>query len=153
MSLKIRKAARTVIFDADNKTPIISVNNGEYFKIPGGGIEPGQTIRQAACAEARQEAGCRVRLLQKIGMHRYLDLSTGTEHQSVCYLASKAGASEKTQFTSFEKKNKFKLLWLSIDEAINLFKQARPTEEITREINQRDFNFLVAGYKAWLKKR
>lgn len=153
MSLKIRKAARTVIFDDDNKTAIISVNNGEYFKIPGGGIEPGQTIRQAACAEARQEAGCRVNLLKKIGTHSYLDPNTGTEHQSVCYLASKAGVSEKTQFTSFEKKNKFKLQWLSVDEAVSLFKQAQPTEEITREINQRDFNFLVAGYKTWLKKR
>lgn len=153
MSLKIRKAARTVIFDADGKTAVISVNDGEYFKIPGGGIEPGQTTSQAAQAEARQEAGCLVRLLRRIGTHSYVNANTETEHQSVCYLASKVGESQETQFTIFEKENKFKLLWLTATEAISLFEGAKPTEEITREINKRDLNFLIIGYKAWIKGR
>lgn len=35
-NIKIKRAARTVIFDDNGMTPIINVRNGEYYKIPGG---------------------------------------------------------------------------------------------------------------------
>ncbi len=148
-----RKAARTIIFDENDRTAILSVRNGDYYKVPGGGIEPGQTVRQAAKAEAKQEAGCDVKLIMKIGEHSFVDPKTKKIHHSVFYLAQKIGDYCETSFDEFEKENDFKLHWLSIEEAIRLFRSASPSEEFGREINQRDLAFLIKAKEIWFKNK
>jgi 8-oxo-dGTP diphosphatase len=140
---KIKKAARVVFFDADENVPIIDVRNGEYYKIPGGGIEENETAEQAARREALEESGCAVEILQKIGEHEFADPKPGADiiHHSVCFLAKLINKGE-TKFDEWEQSNDFKLRWVSFGEAVRLFESSKTEDKYGQEINARDLDFL-----------
>jgi 8-oxo-dGTP pyrophosphatase MutT (NUDIX family) len=139
---KIRKAARTVILDGD-KVAILEVGGGEYYKIPGGGMEEGETEEQAAKREAREEAGCEVELIERIGGFDFSDEENkDVIHSSACYLAKAITHKESVDFTEEEKKEGFKLLWVTIDEALKMFEVAEPKFWRAKMMNNRDYNFL-----------
>ena len=151
---KIKPAARVVLFDDNDKTAIIDVRNGEYYKIPGGGIEEAETLEQAAKREALEEAGCEVELFQKIGEHEFIDpdLKYYMIHHSVCYLAKKIGESSNPRFDEWEKSNNFKLRWVTYEEAVKLFKSSGTSDLFGKEINKRDLDFLKKGREIFLNK-
>lgn len=144
----IRKAARTVIFDENNKVAILEVKNGDYHKIPGGGIENDENEELAAIREALEEGGCDVEIIKKIGEQEFVDPDgSNTIHHSVCFLAEKIKDHETSYFTEEEKKNKFRLLWLSVDKAIKLFKNVKTKMPFELAMNNRDLKFLEMAYK------
>lgn len=150
--LKIKKAARTVIFDDQKRAAILSVRNGEYYKIPGGAVEANEDERQAAEREAWEEAGVKIELLDKIGEHEFIDPDTKIQHYSVCFLAKKIGEQKVPNFDSWEKNNEYKLNWLDWETAIKMFEQAKPVDFMGREINKRDLDFLRKAKEAFDKK-
>lgn len=140
-----KNAARTVIVDEQGLTALIDVRHGEYFKIPGGGIEPGESEEQAAIREALEEAGCQVELVQKIGEHEFIDYNPKfgeTRHHSVCFLAKKVGNSAATAFDEWEQSNQMKLIWVSFAKAEELFSGVTTTDFFGSEINKRDHAFV-----------
>jgi ADP-ribose pyrophosphatase YjhB (NUDIX family) len=153
MKNNIKRAARTVIVDGENKTAILEVRGGEYYKIPGGAIETGETDEEAAKREALEESGCQVEIIKKLGEQQFTDSDpehNGLIHSSVCYLAKKKSEGQ-TCFTDWEKERNFKLLWVSFDKAIDLFSKAKPQNPFCVEINKRDLNFIKLAKKALVK--
>lgn len=141
--MKIKRAARTVILDEDNRTAIVTVRGGDYYKIPGGGIEEGETDEQGARREAREEAGCEVELLEILGENKFVDLQDPNRiHQSICFLAKKIGNQASTSFDEWEKSNDFSMTWMTIGEALQKFEQVNTDDRIGKLINQRDMEFL-----------
>lgn len=140
----IKRAARTVIVDNEDRIVILDVNNGDYYKIPGGGVEEGETDEEAAKREALEESGCEVELIQKIGEQQFVDPdpnNNGRIHFSVCYLAKKK-TDGQTNFNDWEKENSFKMKWVTFDEAINLFEKVSTLDQFGVEINKRDLDFI-----------
>lgn len=146
--MKMWKAARTVIFDDEGKTAIIDVRNGEYFKIPGGGIESGEGKREAAIREAREEAGCDVEILSRLGEYEFKG-PDGRIYRSTCYLARKVKENKDLNFTDWEKANGFNLMWVGVDEAIKLFEGSKTKDVFGKDINKRDLNFLKMGFEKY----
>jgi ADP-ribose pyrophosphatase YjhB (NUDIX family) len=141
---KEKKAARAVIIDRDEeeiKTAVISVRDGEYFKIPGGGIEEGETEEQAALREAKEETGSDVTILKEIGRSSFID-EGGVLHSSVCFLAEKDGGGE-VAFNDWENSNNFSVSWVTFDEAKKLFKGSKTEDPFGKRINERDRLFLM----------
>ena len=148
--IKIKKAARTVIFDNNGMTPIINVRNGEYYKIPGGGIEEDEDEETAAIREAKEESGCDVEILDKVGEQEFLDesLKYGSMiHHSVCFLAKLIGEKKETNFNEWEKSNDFKMSWVTFEEAYKLFESSNIEDFFGKNINQRDYEFLKKAKK------
>lgn len=144
--MKYKPAARTVIVNHENKTAIIDVRHGEYFKIPGGGIEEGESEKEAALREAKEEAGCDVEIIQELGRQEFKDSHAeygDTLHQSICFLARVLVNHNKTSFDQWEQSNNMKLTWITFEEAINLFSSANPQDFFASEINKRDFAFVM----------
>ncbi len=144
--MNIKRAARTVIVDENNLIALIDVRNGEYYKIPGGGIEEGETEIEAAMREASEEAGCEIVIGPKIGENEFLDNNSEygeTVHHSVCFLAKKVGESKKTSFNEWEKSNNMKLIWVTVPQALKLFENVSTTDEFASKINERDYNFVL----------
>lgn len=59
MSYHIRVNARGIVLNGD-KILLNEFGGGEYYNIPGGGVEPGETIREAVVREVFEEAGLKV---------------------------------------------------------------------------------------------
>lgn len=139
----IKPSARTVIFDDNNLFALIDVRNGEYFKIPGGGIEEGETQIQAAIREAKEESGCDIKIIKKIGENKIVNHPQNIIYHSVCFLAKKIKQTGKPSFDDWEKINDMKVVWVNIKQAISLFKKAKPSDYISKKINQRDLSFIL----------
>ena len=141
--MNIRNAARTVIVDKANKLiALIKVRDGEYYKIPGGGVDDGETEESAAIREAMEESGCGIEIIDKIGEQQFVD-DNKIIHRSVCFLANKVGGLEDTNFDDWEQINKMKLIWVSFDEAIELFSKVKIDDNFASQINKRDFEFVL----------
>lgn len=146
----LRRAARTVILDGETgKIAVIEARGGDYHKIPGGGIDEGETPEQAAIREAKEEAGCDVELVKKIGELDFVD-SKKPEliHHSICYLARVTSEIGEPSFDDGEKKRNFRLLWLDINEALSLFKNPKTKSLSDLKMNNRDMEFvkIAKGY-------
>ena len=56
MSYHIRVSGRGIVINND-KILLNKFGNGEYYNIPGGGVEPGETVKQAVIREIFEESG------------------------------------------------------------------------------------------------
>lgn len=56
MSYHIRVSARGIVIK-DDKILLNEFGNGEYYNIPGGGVEPGETVKNAVVREISEESG------------------------------------------------------------------------------------------------
>jgi 8-oxo-dGTP diphosphatase len=59
MSFHIRVSGRGIVINYD-KILLNEFGNGKYYNIPGGGVEPGETVKQAVVREIFEESGLEV---------------------------------------------------------------------------------------------
>lgn len=60
-----RLTVKGIVLDVDNKIAILS--NGEHSLFPGGGVEEGETLEAGFTRECKEEIGCDVEIISKIG--------------------------------------------------------------------------------------
>jgi len=141
---EIRRAARTVIIDEEtNKIAILEVKGGDYHKIPGGGVEGDESLEEAALREAIEEGASDVELIAELGEYEFESPKfPGLFNHSVCFLARKIRDHKAPKFTEEERKNKFKLHWLSFEEAIKKLENVSSEIKFELEMNNRDLRFV-----------
>ena len=149
----IRRAARTVIFDDScDKIALLEVKGGVYHKIPGGGVEGEESLEEAALREALEEGACDVEILAKLGEIEFESPEYGGQiNHSVCFITKKLSDHKTTGFTEEEQANNFKLLWVSFDEAIELFKDVKSNNPFELNMNNRDLKFVLLA-KEYISK-
>lgn len=71
----MKRVRGAVVIVADGKVALIErVNDrGTYYVFPGGGVEPGETVRDAAIREAYEELGLTVRLGELLCIVHFAD--------------------------------------------------------------------------------
>ncbi len=62
-----RNGARGIVVREDGKIAIINKVKENVFKLPGGGIDAGETPEQAFKREVIEEVGCEVEIINKLG--------------------------------------------------------------------------------------
>ncbi len=63
----LRRAARAVLSDSRGRIALMNVSRWKYHKLPGGGLEEGETIAGALKREILEEAGCGAKIGASIG--------------------------------------------------------------------------------------
>ena len=58
---------------------------GEYYALPGGGQNPGETLQEAVQRELLEETGYRVKPLRLSGIYESVADRTGTEDGCLCH--------------------------------------------------------------------
>ena len=119
--LKIRSAARGVVFDENNKVALLPVTAHNYYKLPGGGIEEGEDNLAAFRRECLEEIGSDVEVIQELGSVVEYRTEFGLVQTSYCFVGKTTGERKETAFTQHEMDQGFKqAVWVPLDEAIKL---------------------------------
>ena len=141
-----RNAARAVLIDADSRVALMHVTKWGYHKLPGGGIDRGESVAGALARELQEETGCKAEVIQEIGRTDEYWNEEDLFQQSFCYFAKVIGDKGQSQFTESEINNGYELQWMdSIAEAIALLENDQPQKYSGHLIRKRDLVFLKAA--------
>jgi 8-oxo-dGTP diphosphatase len=139
----LRKAARAVVLNEQQRIALLYVERKSYHKLPGGGLEQGEDVKSALHREVIEEAGVEIRVTRELGaiieyrvQHELLQLSYG-------YLALVDKFLSGPTLTEEEKNNGFILKWVPIDEAISLLQNDTPIDYVGRFIRNRDLAYIM----------
>lgn len=136
-----RQAVRIITTNDEAEIILIHAKKGDYYKLPGGGIEEGEDHRLAGVREAKEETGCKVALAR--------DCFAMTEefrndlHQiSYCYAAHLVEDTGAIELTDDELVDGLQHEWVSVRAAIAKMKASQPTSALGRFIKERDLYFV-----------
>ena len=125
--LEIREAARTIAMKND-KIAFIHVSRHGYHKLPGGGIEHGENIRDALKREMLEETGCKIKILSEVGKIIEHRTHIGILQTSYCFMADVTSLG-KPNLDEGERKAGYKLQWITIENAIKTLEREKPRAE------------------------
>ncbi|WKZ25291.1 MAG: NUDIX domain-containing protein [bacterium] len=147
-SVKKRFAVRAVLLDKNGLTPVVFASKMNYHKIPGGGIEKGESKTEALVREVYEESGCMAKIEKELGKiteyrskFEWFQLQT-----SYCYIG-KVIKKGKPHFDKGEVSEGFEMSWFTLDEAIKILKNDKPKDYEGWFIQQRDLAFLEEARK------
>jgi len=150
--IKERKAARAVVLNEENKVGMLYVSKYDYYKIPGGGVEDNEDIKEALDRECLEEIGRCITIVEEIGIIREYREQFNLKQDSYCYLAKTTGSQMKPDFTDEELLGVFQTVWFTLDEAIEKIKNCKPKNYEGAFIKMRDICFLEEAKKILNKK-
>lgn len=141
--LREKYATRTVLLDEDGKVAIINAKKHGYYKIPGGGIEEGEDVKDSARREVLEEAGCDSEITDELGkmtteipVWNMLDTSEG-------FIAKVVGEKGMPNYEEWENERGFEVEWFDgIDTAIKTIEANSVKEPGMEPLQKRDLEFL-----------
>lgn len=143
-----RGAARAVLLDDSGQVYLLNVSKHSYHKLPGGGIDEGEDIKQALERELMEEVGCKAELVAELGTvieYRNYD-DGGLEQTSYCFLAKQVGEQVASALEEGElAEGMFEVKAKNIDDAIALLSRDTPDNLEGKFIQKRDIAFLNAA--------
>lgn len=141
-----RKAVRAVVQDENGGIHLLKVGLHNYHKLPGGGIEDGEGIKDALVRELLEEIGCKAEVIDEVGsIVEYRDQFKLIQ-TSYCYLAKQVGRQKDPLFTEHEISEGFRgVKAKNIDEAIMILEQDKPNNYEGCFIKIRDSKLLKSA--------
>jgi len=138
----IRNAVRIVLFDRNGSVPMIFTPKLGYHKLPGGGIEPGESKLRALAREIKEEVGATFRITGTVGTTVEWKNRWHQRQTSCCY-TGKIITKGLPTYTEEEHNSEFRVVWFpSIDEIIETLNKDISKEYEWPFIKRRERAFL-----------
>lgn len=138
-----RQAARAIVFDTDGKIALLHATVKGYHKLPGGGIEEGETPEGALKRECLEEIGCAVRDIQELATAEEFRNQISLHQISHCFLARLDGEKGTPQLEPDEIEEGFQTVWMTLGDAIQTIEsEVSNPNYLSRFMTTRDLAFL-----------
>ena len=140
----LREASRAVLFDPEGQVYLMHVTKHGYHKLPGGGIDPGETKEEGLLRELVEEVGCQAKVNGELGQITEYRLIFGNQKQvSYCYTAQQVGEQGESALEEGElAEGMVQVKAKNLAEAIRLLESDRPDNLEGQFIQKRDVTFL-----------
>ncbi len=125
LELKQRSSARAVIVNDIGEIWLMHAQKNDYYKLPGGGIDAGESIEEALKREVLEETGYIVRDHQYLWVvEEYREYgSDPLHHVSHGFVVHVHADQQATGLTPDEQDAQFTLVWKPLDEALKLIQE------------------------------
>lgn len=114
--MKDRAVAMVVDGDKDNGRLLVmhvTEPDKQYYTLPGGGVEPGETVEEAVVREIAEEAMLEIEIQHLAYIHHYDDGTS--QFYYYCTYVSGTPQLDPNSPEFLKEKDKFKPMWLPID--------------------------------------
>lgn len=145
-SYRLRRAARAVLMDGQ-QVALMHSKKYHYHKLPGGGMDEGETIQHALKREVKEETGCTIQQIKPLGLVIEYRDHFELLQLSYCFLTRVKKKGKKNELTEKEKKEEFEVQWMPLSKAIKALQKDQPSTYGLKFMNKRDLVFLKAAQK------
>lgn len=142
-----RLSVRAIIVN-DDKIMLNEFNNGEYYNLPGGGLEIGETLRDCVIREVYEESGYRVKVCEMLYIYEYNSErdkfrygSRGAlSHVFKCEIDLECDVDERTVIDSDPKGTSISTgcKWIPVTELNNINLVPQINDTIIKDLNNSD---------------
>lgn len=114
---RLREACRGIVTDGSRILMTYEVNTDQWF-VPGGGLEPGETLPQCCARELAEETGCIVEPEEQfLTIREYYEDWLFISHYFLCRLTGKT----RRVLTEREAEVGLEPRWIELSEALDIF--------------------------------
>lgn len=124
----LRKSARAVLLNERGEISLQFVGKHNFYKLPGGGVEIGESPEEALKREILEEVGCDIEIDKPLGVTIEYRNSQNIIHISYCFLCKIKGKMNKPEYTEEEIRDGYESVWKALDESLDLMKKFNPKE-------------------------
>jgi ADP-ribose pyrophosphatase YjhB (NUDIX family) len=119
-NFRLRKSARGVVLNDKNEVSMQFVGKHNYYKLPGGGVDAGETIEEALRRELIEEVGCNIVIEHELGITIEYRTQHNLLHISYGFIARVDGALGEPSYEQGEIDDEFKPVWMPLEKAIEV---------------------------------
>jgi 8-oxo-dGTP diphosphatase len=142
-----RQAVRVIAFNTSGHIAVIHAQRDNYYKLPGGGIDPGEDHLVAVQREMQEETGAMIRVRERGCVAITEEFRNNLHQLSFCYCADLVDDAGHPNLTKEEVDDQLRHLWLPIDVAKERMAAAVPTSTLGQFIKERDLYLLGEATK------
>lgn len=139
---RLRKSARAILLNEAGEMATQYLSTYTYHKLPGGGIDPGETPEEAMKREVLEEVGCDCEITNSIGVTLEYRNKYNLLHISYCYAAKVVGEIGEPALEEGEIEEGQETLWLPPEEVLAKMETDNPGKFEGHFILEREKSFL-----------
>lgn len=143
----LRRAARAVLVDRMDRVALLHVTRKHYHKLPGGGMESGESVEEALVREVLEETGVSLRIIASVGAVLEVRAQHEFMQMSYAYLAEATDVHGAPTFSRSEQEEGFVLKWMPWQEALDTLAAEQPDDYVGKFVQKRDLLLLRTAYE------
>ncbi len=133
----LRRAARGLLVK-DGKIALLNVTNRNYRKLPGGGLEKNEKIKNGFKREVKEETGWECQIIDQGPVIIEYRKKSKILQISYIFVAQAVGQPSAQQLEDDEKEEGHELEWVSLDNVSETMSTGKPKEYDDKFIHLRD---------------
>lgn len=117
--LRIRNTVKIIIFNDENKIALVGT---KYLLLPGGGVDPGESLQQACERECMEEIGCKIKIEEQLCITEEFRYKDQRKQITNFFTAKIIGSIGKPQ-TIQKDEIGMRIEWYSLEDAIGILSE------------------------------